>query len=176
MGSSVTAFIDFGTHIVPDDDDLTAYPWYDKDEESFGEIEDWYHRINGLSSDSLWDEYHKWEEANKTGDYHNDRDMVDRYKSLHPEWQERLNAYYEACGKLDSEIPIEIEYVGSYDYPEYILALKGYGDGSNDWSASPVDVEKLQVKPEDLSKAIEFCKKYNIPFENPQWYIGAIYG
>lgn len=147
--------------------------WEDDDQDDEEDIETWWEKQHGISSDELWAGYYEWEKLHKTGEYLKDRDLVDRYEKLHPEFRIGLDKYYEDRKKVAETCPVELIRHCSGDYPMYFLAVKGHT-----YSASrgyPVEVEDLNVDPKALEAFKAFCAKYGIEYTEPKWYLASLW-
>lgn len=141
----------------------------DEDEDD-GDLDSWWAKINGVSSDELWKEYYAWEAKWKTGDYSHDSKGVEVFEKKNPKWREALDKYYEDKRTLDGSCPVELIRHCSCDYPMYILAAKGQY-----WNASRgtvVEIDDLTVNQEARMKLKEFCRVYDIKF-TPKWLLAS---
>ena len=91
---------------------------------------------------------------------------------------EQLYDYYRdqknlIIGELTNNGNINIQYHCHHEYPAYYVHI-------NHLSASrgypqKVTPEFMDIDLKDIKKLIEFCKKLDIPYQEPQWFLASIW-
>ena len=87
-----------------------------------------------------------------------------------PAWKE----YYKKVDEIKATCPIELVWYCSCDYPMYFIALKNTKE-----TALRGYVEKVsmrEIRPEEIVVFKDFCKKYEIEYEDPAWSIFSMNG
>jgi hypothetical protein len=88
----------------------------------------------------------------------------------------KLEAFYNrkraALEKLTHDGLIEIDTSGHYDSPTYFLSL----DKRKAYCYESTPIADLGVEPSSVDKLRVFCKKMDIPWQEPAWYLSAYYG
>ena len=79
------------------------------------------------------------------------------------EWKEKHEKY--------KEIPIEIIYHCSEEYPMCILAIKGTRKTAYRGEPKKLDIRKFLVISQKENEALAFCEKYGIEDWNPEWLL-----
>ena len=78
--------------------------------------------------------------------------------------------------EIEKELPIEISNAGNYDYSQNIVVVKGYSF-TNSWdSLLEIDTTKMRPSQDEIDAAEQFCKKYQIKWGEPKWFLAASYG
>lgn len=72
--------------------------------------------------------------------------------------------------------PVELVSHCSYEYPMYILAVKGTKITASRGSPKVIDPTSLVVSPEKIEKLRKFCEEYRIEWEEPEWYLCSMWG
>jgi hypothetical protein len=110
----------------------------------------------------------------KTSPY---RSSYELWKDVNPKFVKRLKDYYSARKAIleEIDIPIEIEYAGTDGYHIYIPYVKGYKYSS--YQSEIVRIPKLFSPSEaEMDKVAQFCRKYDLPWENPGWILTSSMG
>lgn len=132
------------------------FPWVDHDD-----IEDWWLDVNGYKP--------PFEIYDEEGEY---------IGGVRPS-DETIKAYFESRRIFHEKHPLPVELVNtcSYDYPMYILALKGTVMTANRGFPKTFDPASL-TKGEDPNRLIEFCRTHNIDTgdKQPAWYLSSFWG
>lgn len=85
-----------------------------------------------------------------------------------PQWEDFIKISYG----FQDEYPLDIVSYNTYgEYARYFLALKsteqtGYQENAKPISTYPVDVKIFK----------EYCEKFNVPYQEPQWHMLTHYG
>jgi len=84
-------------------------------------------------------------------------------------------AYWGAKREVLARVNVELVSHCSYEYPMYILGIK-----ESERTAYRGSPEKLgstiEAKPEWRLTLKDFCDRFDIKFEEPQWILASIYG
>lgn len=155
-----------------DEDGDTVDDEGDEEEQSF---EEWWEEVNGVSQKAIWAEYYAWEKDNKTGDYAKDQGLVERYEKLHPQWRKRLNNYYDDARRVRDDCPVELVTHCSYDYPMYILAVKGTEVTASRGYPEEISEDSLIISDDKMDDFREFCETYKIKGD-PRWWLVSMWG
>lgn len=139
------------------------------DTEDDADFESWWAKENGVSNKELWKEYYAW----KTGDYNHDSKGVEVFEKNNPTWRRSLDKHYKDKKRVQEACPVEEVIHCSYDYPMYILAVKGHTTSAS--RGYPEAINSLELDEKAVQKAKEFCEKYNIKWE-PKWYLTSLWG
>lgn len=101
-------------------------------------------------------------------------DFVDSLNGL-PQWGERG---YDGKNTMAfrNNYPIDLVLHCSYDYPMYILSVRGTGKSASRGYPKIINPAELTVTPEKISALKNFCEKYNIEWQEPQWYLCSMWG
>lgn len=105
--------------------------------------------------------------------------MYEDWKKENPWFEGEAKAYFDAKGKLEDASPVEIVMHCSYDYPMYILALKGTHLFASRGTPKKVNFERLNslVTEEKLAEARKFCAEYGLPeFYGADWLLFSMWG
>jgi hypothetical protein len=84
--------------------------------------------------------------------------------------------YWEQKKKILETCPIELITHCSYDYPMYIVAIRG--TFSRAWRGDPKELSQdfFNVPEEKIIKAKEWCEKHEISWQTPRWLLASMYG
>src|SRR6185437_5474941 len=94
----------------------------------------------------------------------------------HADWMAKRDAYWMAKKRLLEECPLELHYVGHYDYPMKILALTGT-HLRGDFEGEEVTPEHLaKATPEKIAEAQQWCQEHGIAWEEPKWLLTGSMG
>ena len=83
---------------------------------------------------------------------------------------------YEKQRKIIEACPAEIIWHCSYDYPMYILAVRGTMISSSRGYLEEITSEKLTVAPEKIAAFKTWCEENNIEYQEPKWLLCSING
>lgn len=72
--------------------------------------------------------------------------------------------------------PAEMQLFCSYDYPMYILGVRGAGHVVHRGYFKAIDAAALAVDPEKIAAFKTWCEANSIPYEEPQWLLCSMYG
>lgn len=172
MSISSDGILTFGVDLG--DDYVESLPWFSGDDgEEEEDFDDWLCKLQDVSSDGLWDEYYTWEKsedaANVVG-----HDKVGFYEKAHPEWREKLSAYYARKREVVAACPIEVVHHCSYDYTMLIIAVRGTTLRAS--RGSPEVINGWVIEESRVAAAHSFCAEHGIPSEDPRWLLASIYG
>jgi hypothetical protein len=83
-------------------------------------------------------------------------------------WQVKSNLV-EAC-------PASLEWYCSYEYPMYILAVRGASFRVNRGYVEEIAPADLVVNPERIQAFKTWCETNDIPYEEPKWLLCSMMG
>lgn len=110
---------------------------------------------------------------------HGPYDAYDDWKKENPWFEAEANEYFEAKRKLADACPLEIHLHCSYDYPMFILAIKGTHLSASRGSPQKVNFARLNslVTEDKLAEARKFCEEYGLPeFYGADWLLFSMWG
>src|ERR1019366_703573 len=83
---------------------------------------------------------------------------------------------YEKRRPIIEACPAVIERHCSYDYPMYILAVRGTRIWANRGYTEVITPEKLVVAPEKITAFKTWCEENDIEYQEPQWLLCSMNG
>jgi len=143
-------------------------------EEEIEALEEKYEEFDGEIVDLLVEAegiYNPWDDRPEGYKYNSSSEF--------PEFEAKLDKYYEQRRELEDRIPVEMSPVGYHDYPQWVLRLKGTRVYAYGYGAEPLDLDELKarVTPEKIEEAKAFCEAWGLPpFKDPQWWLTSSYG
>lgn len=91
-----------------------------------------------------------------------------------------FEAYWDARREANRDRPVDLETLGSWDYPHHVLVLAGHVKRVDWGTPEKISVEtlkKMAAQDLDAHKIIEFCNRFNITMPHePSVLIGAFWG
>lgn len=151
MGVSTDGIVTFGVEVT--EEELPPYPWPPADYVEGAEEEE----------DDLPTYL-----AKRAG-------AVDPWEAEPQPSEERRDAWYVAKEEAMKNSPIEIVLHCSYDFPMYIVALKG--TTTKAWRGSPKELTIPFIELARIAEAKAFCEEHKIhPFHNPKWLLCSMWG
>lgn len=163
MGISSDGQISFGIAFEED----YRFPW--NDEKWGGDEEEWW--IYGVCGYKP-----PFEIYDESGHY------IGGYKPS----QEKINEYYSHRRDFKDEHPMPVEIVRhcSYDYPMYIVAVKGTYICNSRGDTVKFDPQSMTITDDQKKAVIDFCERYCQPEDkyseapkiDPNWYLTSMYG
>jgi len=162
--------IDFGetNPLIPVDED--GDPIELDDDDDAGSLDTFLANKAGLESP-----YHKL----PTEVNHGPSSMYEEWKQENPWFEPEADAYFAAKRKLEEAAPVELHWHCSYDYPMYILGLKGTHLSASRGTPEKVNFERLSkvVTDEKLAEARKFCEEVGLPpFYGADWLLFSMWG
>ena len=100
--------------------------------------------------------------------------FVDSLSGL-PQWGEEGHDFAKDKAFRDS-FPVDLVWHCSYDYPMFILTVRGTDETAYRGSPEVIDPEKLFVTLEKIEALRSFCEEYGIEWEEPKWYLCSMWG
>lgn len=82
----------------------------------------------------------------------------------------------EQTKELMSECPAELVRHCSDEYSMYILAVRGTVSLANRGYPAEIDLEKLDIHPDQIYDLENWCEANNIPYEKPKWLLCSFCG
>lgn len=72
--------------------------------------------------------------------------------------------------------PVEIVQHCSYEYPMYVLAIRGTEKRA--WRGEPLHItlEELKIPTGNVALLKAFCERHNIEWEEPKWLLCSMWG
>lgn len=82
---------------------------------------------------------------------------------------------YEERGAAVKRAPVQLVWVGHYDYPRYVLAVnvKEAHHKAPDWGSRPVTLTIPPIEAVEAAKA--WCEAHDVEWE-PRWILSSYYG
>jgi hypothetical protein len=80
---------------------------------------------------------------------------------------------YEEKSKKIETCPANLVIHCSYDYPMYILALRGTEKTAH--RGYPVEITSLEIAPERLEAFKDWCKAHGIENPEPKWLLASLW-
>jgi hypothetical protein len=155
MGTSTDGQLCFGISFEED----FEFPW--KTEEDNNDIDAWWLIVSGFkASFSPYDSSGNYKDSIIVGD-------------------PRINAYHTEVREWNEEnpLPVELVYHCSYDYPMFILAVKGTMTSASRGYPCEINPDELKVSDEKIAELKGFCEKYNIETDDePKWWLSSLWG
>ena len=112
-----------------------------------------------------------------TEDYGDKKEFEEWYAEQHG-WDKSKHQYAWQWEK-DNPIPFELVWHCGYDYPMFILAIKGTYIRASRGYIEELDLLELVsvVTDEKVSQLKQFCEKHGIKISRePKWYLSSMYG
>lgn len=152
MGTSTDGQICFG---ITFEDDF-FFPW--DAEEYDSDVEEWWKAVNGfVPIQGVWTE---------------DGEKCEGVTS------EVFDAYYDHRREWEKQNPIplvEVNYC-SGEYPMYILATPSSVITANSGYVEIISPQDLIVDEKEKQALLDFCTKYGIEHDEPQWSLSSYWG
>ena len=158
MSQSTDGHICFGILL---EEGAGPFPWDEDDEYGYGDIEEWWRKINGYKPPfEIWEEHVAEYLPGVT------LEMKDEYYNHRRDW------------KKVNPVPVELVNYCSCDYPMYIIALSETCKNANRGYPEAFEPNDLVVSAERAMELINFCKKYGIDMgeEYPRWWLSSYWG
>lgn len=158
MGQSTDGQICFGIMI---DEGAEPFPWDEDDEDGYGDIDEWWMKINGYTPP-----FEIWEENSAEYLPGVTEEMRDEYYTHRREW------------KKANPLPVELVHHCSGDYPMYIIALPETYKNASRGYPEPLELTDFEVSAERAMELVHFCEKYGIDIgeEYPRWWLSSYWG
>jgi hypothetical protein len=84
---------------------------------------------------------------------------------------------YEVRKKVIEACPVELQLFCSYDYPMYILGVRGAEHRANRGYIVEIGTGQLAVDPAKIEAAKAWCEaQNNIEWQEPKWLLCSMYG
>lgn len=83
------------------------------------------------------------------------------------------DAPYEARKAFIDACPAELVLYCSYDYPMYVLTVRGTTKRA--YRGDLNEVGDLTVEPERIAAFKAWCETNDIPYEEPKWFLASMY-
>lgn len=90
-----------------------------------------------------------------------------------PKWGEEGHDFGKQRDYL-AEQPVDLTFYCSYDYPMYILSVRGASHRVNRGYVE--EVATLDVDADKRSKFIDWCTAHGIEKPEPKWLLASMYG
>ena len=154
MGVSTNGEISFGIIF----EEGYEFPW-DKFDDGLEEW--WLYEVHQLKhSKQLFDE---------EGNYLNDRKCTDDEYAVYKAEQEAV--------MKEHPLPVQLVNYCSGDYPAYILAIPDFGANCHRGDPTELDISILRPDADDVKDLIDFCKRFNLEYEEgPKLYLSSYWG
>lgn len=83
---------------------------------------------------------------------------------------------YKKLSENRDAFPIEMTRYCSYEYPMYILGVKGKHYQVDRGDVVVVNTEDLTVRPDQIETLMDFCEQHNIEWQEPKWLLVSMWG
>lgn len=83
---------------------------------------------------------------------------------------------WEQQDEIASKCPAILQMYCSYDYPMYILGIRGYKYSASRGSVVEITPESLTVKEEDIAAFKKWCDSVGIEYQEPKWHLCSMWG
>lgn len=95
-----------------------------------------------------------------------------------PEWSKENSGrdYFEKVKKVIDECPVDLRMHCSYDYPMYILTIRGTEIRASRGYPEKITPDMLSVQKEKIEAAKEWCENHGVEWQEPSWILCSIYG
>lgn len=92
-----------------------------------------------------------------------------------PKWREEGHDF-EKDRAFRESFPVDLLSHCSYDYPMFILAVRGTEKTAYRGDPKIIDPSSLVVSPDKIEELRKFCDEYDIEWEEPKWYLCSMWG
>ena len=155
MSTSTDGQICFGIKFEED----CVFPW---DDGFDGDQEEWWMSVNDFQNPYKYP-------FDSQGEY-----LQDLYYG-HPQVQLYLD--YKDNWEKENPFPVELVNYCAGEYPIYILAVPSSFISCSRGFPTEFGPHELYVSTDEVQKLTDFCKKYEIEFdEGPKWYLTSYWG
>jgi hypothetical protein len=100
--------------------------------------------------------------------------FIDSLNGL-PQWGEEGHDIRKTHAFRDN-FPVDLVQHCSYEYPMYILAVRGTEITARRGYPNEIDPLTLYVDSDKVETLRKFCEEYNIEWEEPKWYLCSMWG
>jgi hypothetical protein len=83
---------------------------------------------------------------------------------------------YEERHRMIDNCPAELQMYCSYDYPMYVLGVRGCEYRVNRGFTKILTADMLIIDRAKIEKFEEWCKQNKIEYKEPRWYLCSMYG
>lgn len=101
-------------------------------------------------------------------------DFLADYSGL-PKWGEEGHDFDKTVA-WNNDFPVELVQHCSYEYPMYILAVRGTESTARRGYAAEIDVASMQIDNVKILQLKNFCEQYNIEWQEPKWLLCSMWG
>lgn len=115
------------------------------------------------------------EELEFLHDFENDFDEFLHSLSGLPDYGEPGHDYVKDRDFVNS-YPVDLVWHCSYQYPMYILAIRGTETTAARGYPQKIDPSSLVVANEKIEFLKKFCETYGIEWQEPKWYLCSMWG
>jgi len=102
------------------------------------------------------------------------------YDSEKSGWKEGGEKIYDANRKKRNaavnNCPVDLVMHCSYDYPMYILAVRGKSYSASRGYAEEISDKELNVTDSQKESLKAWCEKHNVEWQEPKWLLCSLYG
>ena len=86
------------------------------------------------------------------------------------------NTPYEERNKIIKSCPADLQRYRSWEYPMYILAVRGCEYSVRRGYFEEITPEMLKVDQSKIDAFKEWCEQNNIEYKEPKWLLCSMYG
>lgn len=92
-----------------------------------------------------------------------------------PGYGEAGHDFKKDQGFRDSH-PVDMTWYCSYDYPMFILTVRGTETRVSRGDAEEINPDNLKVSEEKIAALKAFCEEYDIEWQEPKWLLVSMWG
>ncbi len=85
------------------------------------------------------------------------------------------NSYDERKAVIDA-CPADLKLFCSYDYPMYVLTVRGAEHRVSRGHIKEISLDDLKVDQEKIDALKSWCQENNIEYKEPKWLLCSMYG
>lgn len=85
-------------------------------------------------------------------------------------------APYEERSRVIEACPAELQTFCSYDYPMYVLAVRGVSKIVSRGKSLEITADDLQVPQQKIDEFKKWCEASGIKYEEPKWLLCSMLG
>ena len=83
---------------------------------------------------------------------------------------------YEKRAPVIKKCPAELQLYCAYEYPMYVLAVRGSEHKVYRGDIKEISPADLEVHPDKIVAFKAWCESADIPYETPKWLLCSMYG
>lgn len=103
-------------------------------------------------------------------------DLIAKEAGIEPWSENAAEDRYDRKKTAIAACPVDLVQHCSFDYPMYILAVRGTYLTASRGYAEKIAPEFINVPPENIEKAKKWCDDHRIKWQEPSWILASLYG